>query len=231
MNKLVIKHTKGERIIGKGQRVFIVAEMSGNHNGDIQRAYQIIDAAAAAGADAVKLQTYTSDTITIDSDREYFQVKESKLWGGQTLYKLYGQAYTPWEWQQELKAYAESKNLIFFSTPFDDTAVDFLEKLQVPLYKVSSFEVVDTPLLARIGQTNRPVIMSRGMASAEELEEALRVLKETGCPAVALLHCISAYPAKSEEMNLLTIPDMAERFEVVTGLSDHSLGQIGRAHV
>jgi pseudaminic acid synthase len=217
-----IKTPKGERLIGPGQPVFIVAEMSGNHNGDIRRAYKIIDAAAAAGVDAIKLQTYTPDTMTIDCNKKYFVV-QGDLWGGQSLYDLYKTAYTPWAWQPKLKKYAEKKGLVCFSTPFDETAVDFLEKMKVQLYKVASFEVVDIPLLERIGQTKKPVFMSRGMASPEELKLALKTLKKFGCPQVIVLQCISAYPAKPEQMNLATIPDLQKRLKAPVGLSDHTL--------
>ena len=215
----------GKRKIGPGYPVFIIAEMSGNHNQDIKRAYKIIDAAAEAGVDAIKLQTYTADTITIDCDKKYFQVKVNDAWKGQTLHSLYKKAYTPWEWQPKLKKYAEEKGLIFFSTPFDNTAVDFLEKMAVKLYKVASFEVVDIPLLEKIGKTKKPVIMSRGMASIEEIKLAIKTLKKFGCPEVAVLHCVSSYPAKPEEMNLSTISDIEKRFNVVVGLSDHTLGK------
>lgn len=224
MEYISIQTPKGERKIGPGQPVFIVAEMSGNHNQDINRAYQIIDAAAEAGADAVKLQTYTPDTLTIDCDNEYFQVKVNEAWAGQTLYSLYKTAYTPWDWQPKLKEYAEKLGLVCFSTPFDETAVDFLENLNVVLYKVASFEIVDLELLKKIGSTKKPVIMSRGMASVEEIELAINTLKKAGTPQVAVLHCISSYPATLDQMNLTTIPDIAKRFDVVTGLSDHSLG-------
>jgi len=219
-----IKTPKGWRLIGHGQPVFIVAEMSGNHHHNIKKVFEIIDAAAKAGVDAVKLQTYTPDTITIDSDREYFQVRVNKAWKGQTLYSLYQKAYTPWEWQPKLKRYAEKLGLVCFSSPFDNTAVDFLEKMKVPLYKVASFEVVDIPLLKKIGQTKKPVIMSRGMASLEELRLAIKTLKENGAPQVAILHCVSSYPAKPEEMNLTTIPEISRKLGVVAGLSDHSSG-------
>lgn len=224
MNYLKIFSPQGERKIGPGQPVFIVAEMSGNHNQDINRAYQIIDAAAEARVDAIKLQTYTPDTITIDCDKEYFQVKVNDAWKGQTLYSLYQKAYTPWEWQPKLKEYGESKGLVVFSSPFDETAVDFLEGLGVSLYKVASFEVVDLELLKKIGSTKKPVIMSRGMASIEEIEMAIKTLKEAGAPQVAVLHCVSSYPATPEQMNLATIPDLAKKFNVISGLSDHTLG-------
>ena len=224
MKNIIVKTLRGQRIIGPGQPVFIIAEMSGNHNQSIQQAYKIIDAAAKAGADAIKLQTYTADTITIDCDNKYFKVKVNKAWKGQTLYSLYKKAYTPWEWQAKLKKYAESKGLICFSTPFDPTAVDFLEKLEMQLYKVASFEIVDIPLLERIGKTRKPVIMSRGMATLEEIKLAIQTLRKFGCPTIALLHCVSSYPASPEQMNLATIPDMAKRFSITPGLSDHTLG-------
>lgn len=224
MNKLIINTPKGERTIGPGNPVFIIAEMSGNHNQDINRAYKIIDAAAEAGVDAVKSQTYTADTITIDSDAEPFQIKKSDLWSGQTLYQLYQKAYTPWDWQPKLKDYAEAKGLIFFSSPFDNTAVDFLEKMKVELYKVASLEVVDIPLLKKIGKTGKPVIMSRGTATIDEIALAVKTLKNNGAPQVAVLQCVAAYPARPEDMNLKTVPDISEKFKVVSGLSDHTLG-------
>lgn len=223
MKNIIIKTPKGKRAIGPGQPVFIVAEMSGNHNHDIKRAYKIINQAARVGADAIKLQTYTADTLTIDCDNKYFQVKVNKAWKGQILYSLYKEAYTPWGWQPKLKKYAESKGLVFFSTPFDNTAVDFLEKMKVQLYKVASFEVIDIPLLKKIGQTKKPVIISRGMSSNEELKLAIKTLKDNGTPQVAVLHCVSSYPASPEQMNLATIPDIKKRFRVISGLSDHTL--------
>jgi len=224
IRNITIKTPKGKRAIGPNEPVFIIAEMSGNHNQSYTRAKKIIDAAVEAKVDAIKLQTYTPDTITIDCDNEYFQVKTNDAWKGQTLYELYKKAYTPWEWQPKLKEYAEKKGILFFSTPFDDTAVDFLEKMDVKLYKVASFEIIDIPLLEKIGKTKKPVIMSRGMASKEEIKLAIKTLKDNGCPQVAILHCVSSYPAKPEQMNLATIPDIAKTFNAVTGLSDHTLG-------
>jgi len=224
IEEIRINTPKGERLIGPVQLVFIVAEMSGNHNQSYEKALEIIDAAASAGVDAIKIQTYTPDTITIDCDKEYFQVKTNNAWAGQTLYQLYQKAYTPWDWQPKLKKYAEEKGLLLFSAPFDITAVDFLEKMKVELYKVASFEVVDIPLLKRIGQTKKPVLMSRGMASTEEIELAIKTLKDNGTPQVAILHCVSSYPAKPEEMNLSTIADVSKKFGVISGLSDHTLG-------
>ncbi|PIP73513.1 MAG: pseudaminic acid synthase [Candidatus Lloydbacteria bacterium CG22_combo_CG10-13_8_21_14_all_47_15] len=214
----------GKRVVGIGCQTLIVAELSANHLQSYANARNIIDAVRKAGAHAIKLQTYTADTITIDSDKEYFQVKSNDAWKWRTLYQLYNEAYTPWEWQPHLKKYAESKGLICFSSPFDITAVDFLEELDMPAYKVSSFEVTDIPLLERIGRTRKPVIMSCGMASVSEINLALATLKGGGCPSIALLHCVSAYPATPAEMNLATIPDMRERFGGIVGLSDHTLG-------
>lgn len=218
-----INAAKGVKKIGSDNPVFIIAEMSANHGQDIKKAYKIIDAAAEAGVDAIKLQTYTADTITIDCDKKYFQVKVNDAWKGQTLHSLYKKAYTPWEWQPKLKKYAERKGLILFSSPFDVTAVDFLEKMNVEMYKVASFEVVDIPLLERIGKTKKPVIMSRGMSSAKELNLAIETLKKSGCPQIAILHCVSSYPAKPAEMNLATIFEIKRRFKVVAGLSDHTV--------
>jgi len=214
----------GKKLIGQNKPVFIVAEISGNHNQDINRAFAIIDEAAKAGADAVKLQTYTPDTITLNSNNDCFVIKNSNpAWNGKTLFELYGQAYTPWDWQPKLKDYAEKKGLICFSTPFDSTSVEFLEKMKIEVYKVASMEVVDIPLLQKIGKTKKPVIMSRGMATISEIKLAIKTLRENGCPDVALLHCISAYPTKPEDMNLATISDMIKRFKTVVGLSDHTL--------
>ncbi|OGH72385.1 MAG: pseudaminic acid synthase [Candidatus Magasanikbacteria bacterium RIFCSPLOWO2_01_FULL_43_20b] len=224
MKPMIINTPKGKRKIGPGNPAFIIAEMSGNHNQDFNRALKIIDAAAAAGVDAVKLQTYTPDTITMDSDKDYFRVKIKNVWQDQILYNLYKQAYTPWDWQPKLKKYGENKGLVVFSTPFDNTAVDFLEKMKVSLYKIASYEVGDIPLLKRVGQTKKSVIMSRGMASKAEIQLAIKTLKEAGASQVATLHCVSAYPATAEQMNLATIPDLAKRFKVISGLSDHTLG-------
>lgn len=224
MNKITIKTPKGERKIGPGEPIFIVAEMSGNHNQSFDRALAIIDAAAEAGVDAIKMQTYTPDTITIDCDNDYFKVKIENSWHGQTLYSLYQQAYTPWDWQAKLKEYGEKKGLAVFSTPFDETAVDFLEKIGVNLYKVASYEIVDLPLLKKIGSTKKPVMLARGMASIAEIELAIKTLREAGSGEIVVLQCISNYPAKPSDMNLRTIPDIMERFGVISGLSDHSLG-------
>lgn len=211
------------RRIESGRPVYIVAEMSANHNQDFEQAVKIVQAAKEAGADAIKLQTYTPDTLTIDSDREYFRI-EGTIWGGENLYDLYGKAYTPWEWHSKLKEIAESLGLDLFSTPFDATAVDFLEQMNVPAYKVASFEVVDLPLLRKIAQTGKPIVMSTGMASLAEIDEAVRNIRKAGGSEVALLKCTSAYPALPEEMDLRTIPHLAESFGVPAGLSDHTLG-------
>jgi len=184
----------------------------------------LVEAGAAAGADAVKLQTYTADTLTIDCDNECFRIAGGTAWDGRTLYDLYQEAYTPWEWHAVLKQLAESCGLEFFSTPFDATAVEFLEELQVRRHKVSSFELVDIPLLRRIGQTGKPVIMSTGMATYEEIQEGIEALRGGGCPEITLLKCTSAYPAAPADANLSTIPDMADKFGCPVGLSDHTLG-------
>ncbi|WP_285906376.1 pseudaminic acid synthase [Pseudodesulfovibrio pelocollis] len=202
---------------------FIVAELSGNHNQDLNSAIRLIHAAHAAGADAVKLQTYTPDTITLDCDNEYFRIKGT-IWDGRTLHDLYGEAHTPWEWQPKLKAVADSLGIMLFSTPFDFTAVDFLETMDVPCHKIASFEIVDLPLIRKVAATGKPVIMSTGMASEAEIEEAVTAFRGAGGSELVLLKCTSAYPAPPEEMNLRTIPYLAERFGVVAGLSDHTLG-------
>jgi pseudaminic acid synthase len=210
--------------VGEGEPAYIVAEVSANHNQKYEHAVGIIEAAQRAGADAVKIQTYTPDTMTIDSDREWFQIPGDSVWAGKTLYQLYGEAYTPWDWQPKLKEIALSLGLDFFSSPFDATAVDFLEQLNVPVYKVASFEIVDVPLLRKVAKTRKPVILSTGMASLSEIDEAVRTLREAGSEQIALLKCTSAYPASPEEMNLRTIPNLRSTFNVVTGLSDHTLG-------
>lgn len=223
MSTITIKTPKGLRKIGPGYPVFIIAEMSGNHNQSLERAYKIIDAAVEAGADAVKLQTYTADTLTINSNNKWFKIKKGP-WKGNTLYELYKTAYTPWSWQNKLKRYAEKKGIMLFSTPFDETAVDFLENLNVSAYKVASFEIVDIGLLKKIAQTKKPVIISRGMASLADIKLALKTLRKYGTKDVAILHCVSEYPADPKDMNLTTIPDLAKKFKLVSGLSDHTLG-------
>ncbi len=213
----------GNHVISDNSPVYIVAEMSANHNMDFNRAKEIIDAAAQSGADAVKIQTYTPDTITIDCNRECFKTQKG-LWEGMTLYELYSKAYTPWEWQRELMEYALQAGLDFFSSPFDLSAVDFLETLNVPAYKVASFEINDIPFVRKIAETGKPVIISTGIAYLEDIDLAVRTCREAGNENVILLKCVSSYPAPFEQMNLNVIPNMGETFECITGLSDHSLG-------
>ncbi len=211
------------RLVGPGQPTFVVAEVSCNHLQQYDRAVEIIDRAIEAGADAIKLQTNSPDELTIDSDKHWFQITEG-TWKGQTLYDLYKKVYTPWEWQPKLKKYAEDKGVLLFSTPVAPSGVDLLETIDVQLYKVASFESIDKDLLERIGRTRKPVIVSRGMASEAEIRQALKFLRDAGAPQVAVLHCVSEYPADPKDMNLATIPDIAKRFKVVSGLSDHTLG-------
>ncbi|MHB2153627.1 pseudaminic acid synthase [Calditrichota bacterium GD2] len=206
------------------KRAFIVAELSANHNHDIDIALKTIKASKEAGADAIKLQTYTPDTITIDSNLEYFQMKHGTIWDGTTLYKLYQQAHTPWEWQPKLKKYAEELGLICFSSPFDKTAVDFLEEMDVPAYKVASFEITDIPLIEYIASKGKPVIISTGIATLADIEEAVNACRRMGNNDIALLKCTSSYPAPIEEANLLTIPHLRDTFDVIPGLSDHTMG-------
>jgi len=205
------------------KKVFIIAELSANHNQNFDLAVKTIKAMKDAGADAVKLQTYTPDTITIDCDNKYFQIKDG-LWQGKTLYQLYQEAYTPWEWQPKLKEIAEDLGLICFSSVFDKTAVDFLEKMNVPAYKVASFEITDIPLIEYIASKGKPVIISTGIATLSDIEEAVNACKRMGNDQIALLKCTSAYPAPIEDANLLTIPNMKETFGTIVGLSDHTLG-------
>ncbi len=221
MNKEI--RIKG-RPIRNGLPVYVVAEMSANHNQDFDQAVEILYAAKKSGADAIKLQTYTPGTITIDCRREDFLVVKGTIWEGRNLYELYGEAFTPWEWQPKLKEIADKIGLDFFSTSFDATSVDFLEKMDVPVYKIASFEIVDIPLLKKIGSTGKPVIMSTGMATLAEIDEAMRTLYEAGTQEVALLKCNSAYPAPVDQMNLRTIGHLSEAFGVPVGLSDHTLG-------
>lgn len=212
------------RPVGPDCPTYIVAEMSANHGRDYDRAVRIIQAAKDAGADAIKLQTYTADTLTIPSDKEYFRVSGSTLWDGRTLHDLYEEAHTPWDWQPKLKQVAADLGLHLFSTPFDHTAVDFLEEMGVPAYKVASFELVDLPLIKRIAATGKPMIMSTGMASLAEIDEAVSSARDAGAREIALLKCTSAYPAPAREANLRVIPHLAETFGVVAGLSDHTMG-------
>jgi len=206
------------------EKVFIIAELSANHGHDINIAKETIKAAKESGADAIKVQTYTADTLTIDCHNEYFKLDSGTIWDGRTLYDLYSEAYTPWEWQRELMEYANSLGLIFFSTPFDKTAVDFLEELNVPLYKVASFEIMDIPLIEYIASKGKPMIMSTGVASLSDIEAAIEACKRVGNDQIILLKCTSSYPAKIEDANLNTIPNMKETFSVEVGLSDHTLG-------
>lgn len=216
----------GNREIGKGHPAYLIAEMSANHAGSIERAKEIIHSAKEAGADCVKIQTYTPDTITIDCDNKYFRISEG-TWNGENLYQLYGRAYTPWEWQKELKEEAKSVGIDFFSTPFDNISVDFLETIGVEFYKIASFELVDIPLIEYVASKGKPMVISTGMASLAEIEEALSAIYRMGNRNVALLRCASAYPAVTDDMNLKTMQNMAETFGVPVGLSDHSMGSIG----
>ncbi|MGA8493603.1 MAG: pseudaminic acid synthase [Terriglobales bacterium] len=215
--------TIGARQIGVGKPVYMVAELSANHNQDFEQAVRLIHAAKESGADAVKVQTYTPDTITIPSNREYFYIRSGTIWDGRTLYELYGEAYTPWDWQPRLKQVAEDLGLDFFSSAFDPTAVDFLESMDVPAYKLASCELVDIPLLQKISRTGKPLIISTGMATIEEIEEAVATARRAGAEQIALLRCTSAYPALPSEMNLRTIPELTRRFQVPVGLSDHTM--------
>ena len=214
-----------ERIISAEYNPYVIAEISANHNGDIRNAFRLIDKAVEAGADAVKLQTYTPDTITIDCDSPDFRI-EGGLWNGKTLYELYGEAHLPWEWHAPLFKYAREKKITIFSSPFDRTAVDLLEDLNAPAYKIASFEMVDLPLIRYVASTRKPIIISTGMADEQEINEALEAAREGGCNQLALLHCVSGYPAPPSDYNLKTILDMREKFQVVVGLSDHTIGNI-----
>lgn len=211
--------------IGPGYKPFVIAEMSGNHNQSLGRALQIVDAAADAGVSALKLQTYTPDTMTIDLDEREFHIGDPEsLWSGTSLYKLYGEACTPWEWHESIFAHARTRGLIPFSTPFDDTAVDFLESLNVSCYKIASFENTDLSLIRRVAATGKPLIISTGMATVAELGETVQAAREAGCRDMVLLKCTSTYPATPENTNILTIPHMRELFGCEVGLSDHTMG-------
>lgn len=223
MNKLIkIK----DRYIGEGKPTYVIAEMSANHAGDFHRAIEIIHAAKESGADCIKIQTYTADTLTIDCNKEYFKIKKG-TWRGENLYSLYKKAYTPWKWQERLKQEAEAIGMDFLSTPFDRTAVDFLEGLGVAFYKIASFEIIDIPLIKYVASRGKPIIMSTGMATLGEIEEAVQTVKSQGNHNLCLLKCSSAYPAVPEDMNLKTIKHLEDTFGVPAGLSDHSLGSIG----
>ena len=213
------------RHIGPNQQPFVIAEMSGNHNQSLERALEIVEAAAKTGAHALKIQTYTPDTMTIDLDEREFHISDSKnLWAGTSLYKLYGEACTPWEWHKPIFDRARVLGIIPFSTPFDNTAVDFLETLDVPCYKIASFENTDLPLIRRVAATGKPLIISTGMATVAELDDTVRAAREAGCKDLILLKCTSTYPATAENTNILTIPHLRELFGCEVGLSDHTMG-------
>jgi N-acetylneuraminate synthase len=218
MNKMSIAGRK----IGSGFAPYVIAEMSANHNGSLDNALRIIDEAKKAGADAVKIQTYRADTITLQCDRADFQIKDG-LWAGRSLYELYEWAHTPWEWHHKLFAYARNLGITIFSSPFDSTAVDLLEDLGTPAYKIASFEAIDLPLIRYVAKTGKPMIISTGMADADEIQEAIDAARSGGCEHLAILRCVSSYPAPASDYNLLTLPDMQRRFGLITGLSDHTL--------
>lgn len=219
------KHIKiGERIVGEGQPVYIIAEMSANHMQNYERAKKIIFEAKKAGADAIKLQSYTPDTITIDCYGEEFMATKGSLWEGQNLYQLYKTAYLPWDWHKGLFAYAKEIGITIFSSPFDISAVDFLEELDVPAYKIASYEILDIPLIKKVAKTGKPVILSTGIATLADVERAIFTCKSEGNHNIAVLKCVSQYPTPYADLNLRTIPNMAETFECVAGLSDHSMG-------
>lgn len=215
----------GRRTIGPDAPPFVIAEMSGNHNQSLERALEIVDAAAKSGAHALKIQTYTPDTMTIDLDEREFHISDPKsLWAGTSLYKLYGEAYTPWEWHKPIFDRARALGIIAFSTPFDDSAVDFLESLDVPCYKIASFENTDLPLIRRVAATGKPLIISTGMATVAELDETVRAARGAGCKDLVLLKCTSTYPATAANTNILTIPHLRDLFGCEVGLSDHTMG-------
>jgi N-acetylneuraminate synthase len=211
------------RRVGPGHPPYVIAEMSGNHKGEIKRAFDLLEAAKRAGADAVKLQTYTADTMTIDHDGPGFRI-EGGLWNGRTLYELYQEAQTPWDWHPQLFAKARELGIAIFSSPFDPTAIDFLETLNAPAYKIASFEIIDLPLIQRAAKTGKPLIISTGIADLGEIGEAVAAARAAGCREIALLHCTSGYPTPPEESHLRTLPHLADAFGVVAGLSDHTLG-------
>jgi pseudaminic acid synthase len=223
---ILLKNLKmkiGNFEINKESKVFIIAELSANHNGNIDTAIETIRAAKRAGADCIKLQTYTADTITIDSDKEDFLIKGT-IWEGKNLYKLYQEAYTPWEWHEEIFRVAKEEGLVCFSSPFDKTAVDFLENLNVPAYKIASFEITDIPLIEYVASKKKPIILSTGIAEQEDIELALDACRRVGNNDIALLKCTSSYPAPINEANMCIVKDLAERFNVISGLSDHTMG-------
>ena len=210
------------RKIGGESPPYVIAEMSANHNGSIETAFRIVEAAQMAGADAVKMQTYTPDTITLDCDADDFRIKGG-LWEGRTLYELYAEAHTPWDWHGPLFEHARKIGITIFSSPFDSTAVDLLEDLGAPAYKIASFEAIDLPLIRYVASTGKPMIISTGMADDEEISDAIAAARDGGCRELAVLHCVSGYPAPAEDYNLRTVADMIDRFQLVTGLSDHTL--------
>lgn len=224
MSELDVMRING-REISPENPPYIIAEMSANHNGNLENAFRIIDEAKKAGADAVKMQTYRPDTITLDSDREDFRILGG-LWDGRTLYDLYEEAHMPWEWHPPLFDYAKKVGITIFSSPFDRTAVDLLENLNAPAYKIASFEAIDLPLIRYVAQTGKPMIISTGMADAVEIAEAIAAAREGGCRSLAILHCVSGYPAPAGDYNLHTLSDMRRRFGVTTGLSDHTIDNV-----
>lgn len=214
----------GNNIISKESKTYVIAEMSGNHNMDFERAKQILTVAKESGADAVKLQTYTADTITLDCNDPCFQITQGTLWDGTTLYKLYQEAYTPWEWHVELQNLANKLGLDFFSSPFDFSSVDFLQKMNVPAYKIASFEITDIPLIRKVASTGKPVILSTGIATLADIELAINTCRSEGNENIVLLKCCSAYPAPYEDINLNTMVSMSDTFDCIIGLSDHTMG-------
>ena len=220
MKEIKINNT----VISQNSQCYIIAEMSANHNGSFENAVELIKQCAETGVDAIKLQTFTADTITLDCDNKYFQINQGTLWDGRTLHDLYKEAYTPWEWQPKLKKIAEDLGVALFSSPFDKSSVDFLEEMNVDAYKVASFEITDIPLIEYIASKNKPVIISTGIATLTDIEKAVNACTRVGNNDIILLKCTSAYPATYEEMNLKTMKNLSETFNVTTGLSDHSLG-------
>lgn len=215
----------GDREVGRGARPYLIAEMSGNHNQSLDRALEIVDAAAASGADAVKLQTYTADTMTLNVRAPGFVIEDpNSLWAGRQLWELYDEAHTPWDWHRPIMARAASHGMHCFSSPFDETAVDFLENLGVPAYKIASFEITDLPLVTKVAKTGKPMIISTGMATVAEIDDAIRTAREAGNDQIVILKCTSTYPATPENTNISTIPNMREAFGVEVGLSDHTMG-------